>query len=118
MKALTQRYVPPDKDAIQEAYSKGNISLVPGAQGSTQTSLVIRNYVKAQDSMTLVVDKAQKQLVSIKVATYLDDPQDAVNLAVQFGHLPDGTNHISGVTVEGVSKQLTVVTQNSNYRKR
>jgi hypothetical protein len=117
IKSLTQRYIPPDKDAIQDAYSKGNISINPGGEQPSQVKLVIRNYVKPQDQMTLVLDKAEKRLVSIQIASYLDDPQDAVNLAVQFGHLPDGTNHVSGVTVDGVSKQLTVVTQNSDYRK-
>jgi hypothetical protein len=117
MKSLAQRYIPPDKDAIQEAHSKGNISVVPGGERSDQVQLAIRDYVKPQDQMILVLDKAQKRLVSIKINTYLDDPQDAVNLTVQFGRLPDGTNHVSGVTVDGVSKQLVVVTQNSDYRK-
>jgi hypothetical protein len=117
MKSLAQRYIPPDKDAIQEAYSKGNISITPGGERSGQVQLAIHNYVKPQDQMTLVLDKAQKRLLSIQINTYLDDPQDAVNLTVQFGRLPDGTNHVSGVTVDGVSKQLTVVTQNSDYRK-
>jgi hypothetical protein len=117
MKSLAQRYIPPDKDAIQEAYSRGNISITSGGEQSPQIRLVIRNYVKPRDQMTLVLDKAQKRLASIQIATYLDDPQDAVNLSVQFGRLPDGTNHVSAVTVDGVSKQLLVVTQNSDYRK-
>jgi hypothetical protein len=42
---------------------------------------------------------------------------DAMNLAVQFDRLPDGTSHASTAKIEGVSKQLTINTQNSDYRK-
>jgi hypothetical protein len=115
MKALAQQYVPPDKDLIQAAYAKGNISMEPGPGG---LKLVIHNYVKPGDSMTLTINKEQKQLESIQIASYMDGPSDGMNLTVRFDRLPDGTNHVSSTTVEGVSKQLTVATQNANYQKR
>jgi hypothetical protein len=115
MKALAQQYVPPDKDLIQAAYAKGNISMNPGPGG---VALLIHNYIKPGDSMTLTISKEAKQLESIQIASYMDSPGDAMNLMVRFDKLPDGTNHVSSTTVEGVSKQLTVATQNSNYEKR
>jgi len=115
MKALAEQYVPPEKDLIQAAYEKGNISMTPGPGG---LKLVIHNYVKPGDSMTLTIDKEQKQLQSIQIASYMDGPSDGMNLTVRFDRLPDGTNHVSSTTVEGVSKQLTVATQNANYQKR
>ena len=115
MKALAQQYVPPDKDLIQAAYAKGNISMEPGPGG---VKLVIHNYVKPGDSLTLTINKEQKQLQSIQIASYMDGPSDGMNLTVRFDRLPDGTNHVSSTTVEGVSKQLTVATQNGNYQKR
>ncbi|HTT20228.1 MAG TPA: hypothetical protein VMG82_14855 [Candidatus Sulfotelmatobacter sp.] len=115
MKTLAQQYVPPDKDSIQAAYAKGNISMTPGPGGVV---LAIHNYVKPGDSMTLTIDKAQKQLQSIQIASYLSDSSDAMNLTVRFDRLPDGTNHVASTRIEGVSKQLTVATQNSNYQKR
>src|SRR5215469_13672247 len=116
MKEPVSHYVPPNKEAIQEAMSKGNISLDPGGD-SGQVKLVIHNYYKQGDSMTLRFDKNQKQLAAISIASYMDNPQDAMNLNVAFGKLPDGTNHVSNVTIEGVSKQLTVNTANSDYQK-
>jgi hypothetical protein len=65
--------------------------------------------------VTLSFDKNQKQLQAI--SSYMDDPKDVMNLTVAFGRLPDGTNHVSTTTVEGVSKQLTVNTTNSDYKK-
>jgi hypothetical protein len=36
-------------------------------------------------------------------------------MQIQFARLPDGTNHVATMTINGVSKQLTVQDQNSNY---
>ncbi|HTV59834.1 MAG TPA: hypothetical protein VMJ93_13270 [Verrucomicrobiae bacterium] len=117
MKALAQQYIPPDKDAIQSAYSKGNASFSPGSGVPGDISIVIKNYVKPNDSMTIVFNKDRKQISAIRIASYMDDPTDAMNLSVEFADLPDGTSHVSSVVIEGVRKQLTIQTQNSNYRK-
>jgi hypothetical protein len=117
MKSLMERYVPPDKDLLQQAQEKGNIALAPGAGAPSQVQLVIHDYVKPNDSMTLVFDKDQKQLLSLQVASYLDDPKDAVNLTVKMSRLPDGVSHMDSTVLEGVSKQLKLAIQNSNYQQ-
>ena len=65
--------------------------------------------------MTLIFDKAQKELLQFQIASYMDDPKDAMNLTVQFSKLPNGPNHVASLVVDEVSKQLNVATQNSNY---
>ena len=112
---LAKQYTAPDPGRLQAALQAGNISLVPGG-GDGEIKLVIKNYIKPGDSVTLVFSKQQKAIQSIQVASYLDDPKDAVTIAAQFAKLPDGTNHVSGTQINGVSKQLTVVTQNSSYQ--
>ncbi len=116
MKALAQQYVPPDGALLQQAFARGNISLGPAGGAPNEVQLVIHNYLKPQDSMTLVFDKAQKQLLRVQIASYMDDPKDAMKLTVQFSRLPDGTNHISNMVIDGVSKQLNIAIQNSNYQ--
>jgi len=116
MKALAQQYIPPDKEMIQQAYALGNISIIPGGGLPSEIKLVFHNFVKPQDSMTLIFDKAQKQLLSLQIASYMDDPKDAMKLTVEFSRLPDGTNHVSNVTIDGASKQLNIATQNSTYQ--
>ncbi len=111
---LAKQYTQPDPEKLQAAYQAGNISLVPGGDG--EIKLVIKNYVKPGDSMTLVFNRQQKAIQSVQVASYLDSPSDAVTIAAQFAKLPDGTNHVASTQINGVSKQLTVVTQNSNYQ--
>lgn len=116
MKALAQQYVPPDKDLLQQAFQQGNITLGTVAGVPNELKLVIHNYVKPQDSMTLIFDKLQKELLQVQIASYMDDPKDAMNLTVQFSRLPDGTNHVSNMVIDGVSKQLNIATQNSSYQ--
>lgn len=116
MKALAQQYVPPDGALLQQAYANGNITLGTAPDNPNVMQLVIHNYLKPQDSMTLVFDRAQKALLSMQIATYIDDPKDAMTLSVQFSKLPDGTNHVAGVDMNGVSKQLNIATQNSGYQ--
>ena len=84
IKALIQQYLPPDKAAIDQAYQKGNVTVGPSAGGPGQYQLVISGYVKQGDKMTLVMDTAQKNLVSLSIASYLDDPSDAVTVEAQF----------------------------------
>jgi len=115
IKTLIQQYVPPEQALIEQARQQGNILMGP-VGGPGEFRLVISNYVKQGDSMTVVVNKPQLALVSLSIATYLSDPSDAVNVNVEFGRLPDGTNHVSAETINGVSKQLTIAVQNTNYQ--
>jgi len=116
MKALAQQYVPPDGTLLQQAFAQGNILMGPTGNGPNELRLVIHNYLKPGDSMTLVFDKTQKALLGVQIASYMDDPKDAMNLTVQFSRLPDGTNHISSLVIDGVSKQMNIAIQNSNYQ--
>jgi hypothetical protein len=118
IKELIQQYVPPEKDLLEQAFQRGNIMIgpAPGAEG--QYRMVISNYIKKGDNMTLVIDKAQKSLASISIASYMDDPGDAVNVSVQYGKIPGGPNHVASETINGVKKELTIQIQNTNYQKR
>jgi hypothetical protein len=116
IKSLIEQYVPPDKDTIQQAAQKGNVALSPLPGGDGQYKLAITNYIKQGDNMTLVFDKAHKALASMTIATYLNDPKDAVNVTVNFTTEPSGLSHIASQTINGVSKQLTIAIQNSNYQ--
>jgi hypothetical protein len=73
--------------------------------------------VKQGDSMTFTLDPQSKQLQNVRVSSYLNDPSDAVTISAEFAQLPDGTNHVASTLINGVSKQLTVNQQNSNYQK-
>ena len=113
--ALAKQYTTPNPDALMKAKQAGNISLSPG---SGTVNLVIKDYVKAGDSVTFTIAEQSKQLQSVAVNSYLNDPKDAVKISAQFGQLPDGTNHVASTLINGVSKELTVNDVNSNYQKK
>ncbi|WP_035351935.1 hypothetical protein [Edaphobacter aggregans] len=113
--ALAKQYTTPNPEALMQARQAGNISLQPGAG---TVSLVIKNYVKQGDSMTMTISEQTHSPVSVQVNSYLNDPKDAITISAQFTQLPDGTNHVATTTINGVSKELTVNEQNSNYQKQ
>ena len=114
--ALAQSYAHPDPQRLQQLFQQGNITLGSGGAPG-EVRMVIHNYLKQGDSVTIVFSRAQKALQSINVASYLNDPQDAVKISAQYAQIPGGPNHVAQMTVNGVSKQLTVTMQNSNYQK-
>lgn len=116
MKALAQQYLPLSKERLQQAYEQGNVTLAPADGVPNEIQLIIRNYLKPQDSLTLVFDKTQKALLRVQIASYMDGPKDKMNLTVQYSRLPDGSNQISSLMIDGVSKQLNIATQNSDYQ--
>jgi len=112
--ALAKQYTTPNPEALMQAKQAGNISIQPG--GGT-LSLVIKNYVKQGDSMTMTINEQTHSPASVQVNSYLSDPKDAVTISAQFAQLPDGTNHVATTNINGVSKQLGINEQNSNYQK-
>jgi hypothetical protein len=114
--ALARSYAPPDPEKLQQAFKNGDVKLEHGS-APDQVQLFITNYVKPNDSMTITFNRAAKAIQGVQIASYMDSASDAVKIAVQFAKLPDGTNHISTMSVDGVSKQLNVLVENSNYKK-
>ncbi len=114
--ALAQQYAQPDPERLQQAYQQGNLELASGGAPG-QVKMVIKNYVKPNDQVTLVFNQQAKAIQSLQIQSYLSDPKDAVNITAQYSQLPDGTNHVSTMQIKGVSKDLLVTTQNSIYQK-
>jgi hypothetical protein len=109
--ALVQEYVPPDAQKIQAAQAAGNVTAKAG-------TLVVKNYLKEGDSLSIGLDTAAKKLSSYNVASYVEKPKDdPVSLAVTFALLPDGTSYPQQVLLDVKSKNLQVKITNSGYKK-
>jgi len=112
--ALIHQYVPPIPDQIQAAKDAGRIAVQPQSGGSVR--LVISQYLKPSDSLTIDVDPATNRLLSLAVNSYLDSPEDAVTLAVQMNTLPDGALYAAQTTLDAKAKNIKVVIQNAGHR--
>jgi len=91
LKSLVGEYVPPQSEKIQDVVHAGRASLNTSSGGTT--AIVLNDYYKPGDRVTLQFDTAAKKIQSFAVNTYLDDPKnDIVNLTATFALLPDGTS--------------------------
>jgi hypothetical protein len=115
--ALAQQYAQPDPERLQQAYQQGNVLLGSGGAPG-EAKLVISNYLKPNDKVTLVFNQHAKAIQSMQIESYLGtDPNDRATIAAQYSQLPDGTNHVATMQINGVSKELLITTQNSNFQK-
>jgi len=116
MAALAQSYAQPNPAKLQQLAQQGQVTL-GSSGGPSTTELVIHNYVKQGDSVTVAFDRTAKALTSLHVGSYLSKPSDAVTISAQYVREPDGPNHVQDLLVDGVSKQLTLKIENSLYQK-
>ena len=114
--ALVKSYVPPDPAKLQAVKDAGDVSLQLAGSGA-EVKLAFANYEKPGDSLDVSINLANNQMQGLSVASYLDDPSDAVNLGVIMSQLPDGTVYASETTLDAPAKNLTVVVQNTGYLK-
>ena len=114
--ALVKSYIPPNSEKIQASKDAGKMSVdfLPGGQN---IRLNFHDYQLPGDNLSVSLDQATNRPLTFGVATYIDDPKDAVTLAVTIGTLPDGTGFADNVTLSATAKKLTVTVTNSGYRK-
>ena len=111
---LIHAYVPPDPQQIQAAKDAGRITMNPQAGGAVR--LVISQYLKPGDSLSIDMDPKANRILGLGVNSYLDTNDDVVTLAVQMNSLPDGAVYAGQTTLEAKAKNITVVIQNSGHR--
>ena len=115
--ALVKQYVPPDPAKIQAAKDGGRLSLVPPDSAGVM-QIVIKDYLKQGDSLTLAVNAAADLLSQVSVSSYTDEAKNAVNLKVQFGTLIDETIYAQKIDLEVAKEDLGVEITNSGYEKK
>jgi len=114
--ALVKQYVPPDPARIQAAKEADRVTVTP-PDPAGQVRLVIKDYLKAGDSLTLDVNAATDRISGVTVATFTDKAKDAVGLKVSFGAFADGTVYPAKIQLEVAAQNLTVAIENSSYKK-
>jgi hypothetical protein len=113
--ALVQQYVPPSPELMQAVMTAGTASISQAGPGFA--ALKFPGYIKKGDAVTLTFESAVKTLHQIEVNTWLDAPDNAVNLKVTMQVLPDGTSSPGTVAFALPKRQLEVRITKSNYQK-
>lgn len=107
-------YMPPKSDKMQESFRQKKVSL---DRSEGLVNFVFKDYALPGDSMTIAFDTAAKKIHTLNVHSYLDTPQNPVDLQVEFSTLPDGTNYPLRTTLNAPAKKISVENTNTNYRK-
>jgi hypothetical protein len=113
--ALVQQYVPPSPDLMQVVMNAGTASIAQAGPGFA--ALKFPGYVKKGDELSLTFESAVKTLHQIEVNTWLDEPENAVNLKVTMQAMPDGISYPGSIVFALPKRQLEVKITKSNYQK-
>ena len=113
--ALVQEYLPPQPEKMQAVMTAGTASLAQAGPGFA--ALKFPGYAKAGDALTLTFESAVKTLRQLEVNTWLDKPDNPVNLKVTMQALPDGTSYPGNVILSIPSSKIEVRITKSNYEK-
>ena len=113
--ALIHQYVPPKPLTLQSVLQAGGVGgqiLEPGRRNR----LDFRGYLLPGDMLGVEVNMTNNKILGLQVATYIDKPEDAVTLAVQFANLANGTGYPAQITLGATKQHVQVVIKNSGYR--
>ena len=113
--ALVHKYVPPDPARIQASKDGGKAKMTMVEPGK-RARIEFADYVQPGDSLAIEINPQTNHLLSMQVASYLNSPDDAVRLNVQFADLPDGTTYQSSSTLDAPAKNVSVKIENSGHR--
>jgi hypothetical protein len=113
---LVKQYVPPDPARIQAAKEAGRVT-VSQPDPAGQVKLVIKDYLKPGDSLTLDANAATDRISGVTVATFTEKEKDAVGLKVSFGSFPDGTVYPAKINLDIAAQKMSVAIENSGYKK-
>ena len=118
MMSLVGHYSKPDPSRLQEQFKAGKGSMTMGP-GEGIVNLTIADLYKPGDTMTISIDKTVEAIRKVTAASYLDGPDDAVDLSINFyNNLPDGTNYLGLMTVDGKKEKLTLKVQSYEHAKK
>ena len=112
IRSLIRRYVPPDPNAMREAFQAGKAAI-----NTASGVLTFNDYAKPGDMLTLAFDPGSRNIHSYEVTTYLDEPSDRVTLNAQFSTLSDGTNFLEEYDLDARRKEIHVKTANFGHSK-
>lgn len=113
--ALIHSYIPPDPNRIQQTVDQGGLS-INMVQPGRLTRIELRNYLKQGDLLSFDIEVPTNRLTGMAVSSYLDSPDDAIQMQTMMGLLPDGTIFTEKTTLNAPAEKLNVVVENTGHR--
>jgi len=114
--ALVKSYLPPDAAKIQ-ACKAGGRALIHMTDPGKRAKIQLNQYLLPGDSLSFDVDLVKSRLLELNIKSVLGESKDPVTLDVRFGAFPDGTTYTAKTTLVAKAKEVTIVIDNSGYKK-
>lgn len=116
IRELADTYTQINPDLLRQAYEKGDISYQP--TGGVNARLLVRNYAKSGDSVTLVFDVKSHDLQSLEASSYLNASTEPVQIVAKFLGTGDEINRADEITAVDKKRKLQLSIQNLDYQPR
>lgn len=113
IKQLAEAYTQPDPDLLRVAYEHGQVKAESAGPGAMR--LLVHDYVKHGDFVTLVFDPQSKEMQTLQASSYLTDAKETVVIDARFSKLEDGPNHVDEIKAVSRKKDLTLSIRNLEY---
>lgn len=113
---LLHDYVPPSSTDIQAAIHAGLMSvnvLDPGHK----VELLFHDFKKSGDQLGVQIELPTNRLLGLSVKTYVDKPDDLINVDVTMGVMANGTIYTESVVLNDAEKNLEISVTNSDYER-
>jgi hypothetical protein len=115
VRGLVALYLPMRPTGLSQAFETRRVDFEHA--GASADTLVISDYVKPGDQLTMELDPLTMRLRRITVRTYFSSPREVLTASVDFAALWDGTTYPSVTTISAPSKKLAITTANSNFTR-
>jgi hypothetical protein len=114
LQGLAESYVEASPDLLRPAYDRHDISMKPTARGSRQ--MLIRNYLKPDDTATLTFDEKTNELQSIDATSYMTSPKEPVEIHAKFSKIQNGPDHVDEISALDPKKKISILVRHLEYR--
>ena len=115
IRGIMAQYLPLGPGALQQAFQTKLVNFEHN--GPQENSVVIRDYAKPGDSLSLDLSVPAMGLRGIAVKSYFESPSDTLTAYVHFATLPDGTQYPGITTINAPEKGISITTVQSNFSK-
>jgi hypothetical protein len=119
IQSLLQTYLPFKPEKIKEVIRASKVFFEH--DGTNNDAVTLADYAKPGDQVRISLNHTTKQVDRISIKTYLDAPEDGVDVDVAVdihcAVLPDGTVYPALMSTEVPSKKLSITTANSKFSK-
>ena len=102
---LVHAYVPPSPERLQILKDAGKVA-IQILEPNKRVQVQFRDYHQDGDMLGIELDITNNLLLGYQVSSFIDKPEDAVNLNVSFATLADETVYASTVALDAKAKEI------------